>query len=176
MKKLSLLITGLALTIITQAQVTPLTALVDKYAGQEGYTYVYITDYMFQLAASMAEEEDPQSKELIKNLKTLVVLTANAETNKTRSVRFSEEVKTALPKGNYKVLLKVVDGNENIDILANEQNGIIDELILTIKSPEEDVLLILTGKIDLKSLAKLSHSMNIEGLEHLEKVNEVKSN
>jgi hypothetical protein len=175
MKKLAVLL-GLALTIITQAQTTPLTAVIDKYAGMEGYTYVYITEYMFQLAATIAEEDDPEAKELMNNLKTLVVLTANAETNANRTVRFADEVKNALPKGNYKVLLKVVDGTENVDILANEQNGIINELILTVKSPDEDLLLILTGQINLKSIAKLSHSMNIDEMKHLEKINESKTN
>ena len=175
MKKLIVLL-GFALTTLVQAQDTPLNSLIDKYAGQDGYTYIYITEYMFQLAGGIVDESDPEATELIKNLKNLVMISASAETNAKRSVRFADEIKNALQKKNYKVLLKVKDGEEDVDILANEQNGIIDELILTVKSSDEDLLLILSGKIDLKSIAKLSKTINVNGMEQLSKVKETQSN
>lgn len=171
MRTLSVVI-GLMLTTLLSAQSTALSKLVDKYAGQDGYTYVYITEYMFQLAAAFAEEEEPEAKELLNSLDKLVVLSVDGATNESRSQRFADEVAAAMPKDNYKVLMKVKDGGDDVDIIAFEQADTIRELIITVKSEDEDLLLILTGNIDLKSVAKLSSTMKIEGLEHLENVDE----
>lgn len=175
MKTISIAI-GLLLTTFLGAQTTPLSKLVDKYAGKDGYTYVYVTEYMFQLAAAFAEEEEPEAKELMNSLDKLVVISADKETNATRSQRFADEVQAAMPKADYKVLLKVKDGGDDVDIIAYEQADTIRELIITVKSEDEDLLLILTGNIDLKSIAKLSNTMDIDGLEHLKDVDETTLN
>lgn len=175
MKTISIVI-GILLTSILNAQSTALSELVDKYAGQEGYTYVYVTEYMFQLAAAFAEDEEPEAKELLNSLDKLVVLSVDGETNKARPQRFSDEVQKAMPTDDYKILLKVKDGGEDVDIIAYEQADTIRELIITVKSDSEDLLLILTGNIDLKSIARLSKTMDIDGLEHLDNVDETTIN
>lgn len=176
MKKIAVLTGLIALTINLWSQQSTVKALVEKYQGQEGYTYVYITEYMFQLAGTFVAEEDPETKDLLNNLKSLIVISASAEVNAKRSVRFADEINNTIPKSTYKVLMKVKEDDEDVDILANETEGVIHELILTVKSPDEDLLLILTGNIDLKSITKLSHTMNIEGLNNLEHLNESNTN
>lgn len=176
MKKLFILTGLFALTISICGQSPSFQSLADKYAGEEGYTYVYITEYMFELAGAFAENEDPEVKEMMHNLKSLIVISASGEVNAKRNIRFADEVSAAMPDNEYKVLLKVKDGEEDVGILANESAGIIKELIITVKSPDEDLLLVLTGNIDLKAISKLTKTMDIEGLDQLKHVEEAKVN
>lgn len=171
MRKLTIL-TGLVLTSLTWGQSTSFQALADKYSGIEGYTYIYITEYMFQLAGAISDNEDPEVKEMLKNLKSLIVISASDELSANEKKRFSDEVSAAMPQKDYKILMKVKDGDENVEMLAKETSGIINELIISVKSSNEDLVLVLTGNIDLKAISKLSKTMDIEGLEQLEKVNE----
>ncbi len=171
MRKLTIL-AGLVLTSLAWGQSTSFQALADKYSGVEGYTYIYITEYMFQLAGAVSDNEDPEVKEMLKNLKSLIVIAASDKLNASEKKHFADEVSAAMPQKDYKILMKVKDAGENVDILAREVSGIIKELIISVKSPDEDLVLVLTGNIDLKAISKLSKTMDIEGLEQLEKVNE----
>jgi hypothetical protein len=46
----------------------------------------------------------------------------------------------------------------------------INELLLIINQPKEAGFISITGNIDLKTIAKLSKSMNIDGMENLDKI------
>jgi hypothetical protein len=64
----------------------------------------------------------------------------------------------------------VRDGQENVRIWSRDKGTIIEELLLLVGSPDEFVLLSLTGKIDLDKISELSNTLDVQGLEHLDKL------
>jgi hypothetical protein len=53
---------------------------------------------------------------------------------------------------------------------TKESGGKISELVMVMGGNEEFMVLTLFGEIDLKDISKIGKSVNIEGLENLEKV------
>ena len=64
----------------------------------------------------------------------------------------------------------VKEGPETITFMVRENQGRISELVMTLEGGSESLVLFLEGDISLKDLSKLSQSMNVEGFEHLEKI------
>jgi hypothetical protein len=82
-----------------------------------------------------------------------------------------KEALSKVPQNEYSELLTVRDGDENVRIWVKDSGDIINELLLLVGSPDEFVLLSLTGKIDLNQISELSKTLDIDGVEHLDKIN-----
>ena len=66
------------------------------------------------------------------------------------------------------------DGTD-VKFLILEKGDIITELVLIAGGPdEENALIVISGEIDLASIGSIAKSMDIEGLEQLEKLKEHK--
>ncbi len=167
MKKIFLIFTVILIPFFTFSQNTPLDELFDKYSGKEGITSVYITSYMFGMFADM-ETNDPEFDELVKNLKGIKIL-ATDETYK-GSVNFYKEIIDKLPMSQYKELMVIKEKDQDVKFLVNEKDGKIIELLLIAGGKGENAIISIQGNIDLKNISKLSKSMKINGLEHLEEI------
>ncbi len=155
------------------AQDSKLNVFFDKYSGQEGYTSVYITKYMFELFAKISDDqEDKEFKELTSNLSSIKILTADSVMEVRNGGKFQKELLQILPKSNYKDLMIVKEGKQDIRFLIREEKSKILELVMIITGKGESVLIFIEGDIDLKKMSKLSKSMRIKGFEHLEKVDD----
>ena len=153
------------------AQSSGVSSYIDKYAESDDFTTVTINQKMFEMLATVAsgdESMDPDVKEMITNLEELRILTSKsgiaghfAEANKLVEADGFEELMNMKEKGSTaRFMVKDSDGG-----------NIVDELVLLV-SGDEFVLLDFVGQIDLTKVAKLSKSINIGGLEHLEKIKE----
>ncbi|MCK5028479.1 MAG: DUF4252 domain-containing protein, partial [Bacteroidales bacterium] len=167
MKKIILLLTVVLLNLPGFSQNTPVDDLFDKYSGQEGFTSVYITSYMFSMFTDV-ETNDPEFDELMKNLKGIKIL-ATDETYE-GNANFYKEIIDKLPMEDYKVLMVIKEKDQDVKFLINEKDGKIIELLLIAGGKDENALISIKGNIDLKNISKLSKSMNINGLEHLEEI------
>jgi hypothetical protein len=153
------------------AQESVLNNLFDKYSGKEGYTSIYITSYMFELLASI-DEEDKDLQSAAQGIQSIKMLTVNTESGITGIEAFYSEVLAALPNTSYKDLMVVKDGAQEITFKVREKDKKITELVMLVKDAKEPLLMFIEGNIDLKSLAKMSKSVDIEGFGHLEKVDD----
>ena len=167
MKKVILVFIVIILPFWGFSQNTPVDELFDKYSGQEGFTSVYITSYMFSMFTDI-ETDDPEFDELIKNLKGIKILATDETYN--GNANFYKEIIDKLPMSQYKVLMVIKEKDQDIKFLVNEKDGVIIELLLIAGGKDENVLISIQGNIDLKNISKLSKSMNINGLEHLEEI------
>ena len=81
-----------------------------------------------------------------------------------------------IPVKEYDELMTVRDGDENIRIWTreNKNDSVIEELLLLVGAPDEFVMLSLLGKIDLEKISGLSESLDVEGIEHLDKIKKKK--
>ncbi len=169
MKTIIILIatTFLSLSLI-KAQ-TPVEKLFEKYDGKENITSVYITSYMFTLISKIeTEDDDEELKDITSKLDGIKILISDDP-----DVNLFDEVASQL--GNdYKELMIVKEKGELVKMLVNEQNDVIKELLILVKEDynNESVVLVISGDIDLNSISKLSKSLDIKGMEHLDKVND----
>ena len=79
-----------------------------------------------------------------------------------------------LPREKYNELMVVKDKDSDVVFLSREEKGVIVELLLIAGGADEsdNVLISIQGEIDLETISKLSKTLNIEGMESLEEIDE----
>lgn len=139
----------------------------NQYLEDERFTVVYISPKMFNMVAKMdIEDMDPEVKDVISDLKGLRILTTEIN-----ALAFYKEALQKINTKEYEVLMKVRDGDENVHFLIKDDGGdTIHELLLLVGGSSDFVLLSFVGNIDLKKISKLANSMDIKGVEHLDKI------
>lgn len=174
MKKLILVTVLILISITLMAQNKVVDKLFEKYADQEGYTSVVITKHMFNLFSNIETEEDDEYMNMIKNLKNIRILSgpdiADAEVN------FYDEIISKLPEKEYEELMVIHDSGQDTKFLIKEENDIVSELLMVVGGRGDNILISITGNIDLKTVSKLSKSMGIEGMENLDNIEKEKNN
>jgi hypothetical protein len=177
MKKYALIIAVTAFIVLTfrmNAQ-SPIDKFFEKYAGRDGYTSVNISKDMFQMLAGIGDPKDTTNREFKKALEQLSglrVLTCQADSMKPgKAAGFYNEANALFPVSVYKELMTVNDDGNNIRFLTQQDGmGKISEMVMLMKGKEEVVVLSILGSIDLSTISKISKSMNIHGMEKLERM------
>jgi len=123
---------------------------------------------MFGLFSNVETEEDDDYMNMIKNLNNIKILSAPGSAES--GINFFEEALDKLPSKEYEELMIIKDAKQDIKFLVKEEKGKVVELLMLIGGEEDNVLISITGVIDMNTIAKLSKSMNIEGMENLEKI------
>ncbi len=167
MKKIILICIVAFLPVLGFAQSSPIDELFDKYSGKEGFTSVYITSYMFSMFTDL-ETDDPEFDQLMQNLKGIKILAT--DDSYSGSVNFYKEIIDKIPLSEYKELMVIKEKGQDVKFLINEKDGKITELLLIAGGEDENAIISIQGNIDLKNISKLSKSMQIEGLEHLNEI------
>ena len=168
MKYLSLFLTicFLGMMQFANAQSDAIVQYFDKYMDDERFTTVYVSPKMFELVSKVGSSEmDDDVKDVIKDLKGLRILTTEEG-----SAEFYKEAKQKIDTKQFEVLMTVRDEGSNVEFLVKDQGDIIQELLLLVGGEEEFVLMSFVGNIDLNKIAKLSKTLDIEGAEHLDKL------
>lgn len=171
MKKLSLIILIFIFPLLVFSQHHAVNKLFEKYAGKEGFTTVYISRNLFKMVGEM-NLDDPDINELVDKLETIKILVSDSEFINEEGINFYDEIMTGLTIDEYDELLVVKEKDKDINFLSKEKNGIIVELLLVVGGKDENVLISITGSIDLKHISKLASSMKGTGMEHLNKLEE----
>jgi len=153
---------------------SPADKLFDKYSGQEGFTSVYITKHMFNLFANVETEDDKDEFiKLVKNLECIKILSLESDSSMTQpNVNFYDEIMKKFPKDEYKELMVVKKKDQDIKFLIRKEGENIKEFLMVIGGINDNALISIQGDIDLASISKLSKTMNIEGMENLDKIDE----
>ena len=151
-------------------QKTAVDKIFDKYSGKDGYTTVYISNFMFNLLNSL-DIDDPEYAEFTKATKGINSIRILAQDG-SGSESFGKELIAMLPRSEYKELMVVKEENEEVLFLAREQNGKITEFLLISSGGSDDALIAITGDIDLESLSSIGKGLNMPGMENLEELKE----
>ncbi len=170
----ALILAGL-FPVIASAQ-SPADALFDKYSGMDGFTSVYITQNMFSLFANVDTEEDEKGfLDLVKNLNCIKIISMdNDSLNPNKKVNFYNEIMKDFPKTKYEELMAVKKKGQDVKFYIRKNGQNIKELLMIVGGSGENALISIQGNIDLKTISKLSKSMNIEGMENLKDIDEHK--
>jgi hypothetical protein len=172
MKKIVFILSLVLLSAAGMAQKDAVDVLFDKYAGQDGFTTVIISSKMFSLFQDIEFEEDDEFNEMMSSLKSIRIL-ATDETMEDMSINFYDEVMKDLDEDDYEELMVVKEKDQDVKFLIKEKDGKIAELLLVAGGTRgENALISIRGDIDLKNISKLARSMDIEGMDQLEKLEE----
>ncbi|MCK4992168.1 MAG: DUF4252 domain-containing protein [Bacteroidales bacterium] len=158
-------------TLTAFSQQSAVDKVFDKYSGQEGYTTVYISSFMFNLLNSL-EVDDPEYNEFKKatsGINSIKILTQDGS----GSESFGKELLSMLHRSEYKELMVVKDQEEEVLFLARESGGKITEFLLIVSGGGEDALIAIQGDIDLESISSIASGLDMPGLENLEDLEEM---
>ena len=181
MKKLLAIIT-LALLVLA-APVAKAQSMIDKvfekYSGQDGFTAVSFNKEMFQMFQQMKVGNDSSSaefKKMIDQLSGLKVLVYHFDSAQiVKAVSVYNEFAGAYPSSSFKEMMTINEGRQSIKFLSKQDSkGMVQELVMLMKDKNEVGVISLTGNIDIATVSEISKSMNIKGMENLQKMHEKK--
>ena len=108
--------------------------------------------------------------DLIKGITGLRILAKD----KGDGTKLYNEAFSKISNNGFEELLTVRDGGENVRFMVREGKtpDIINQLVLLVGGSDDFVLMDLTGVLNLKTIGKLSKSIDVPGVKHLEKLEE----
>jgi len=171
MKKITIFGLFMAFSLMALAQDDAISKFFKKYDEDENFTHVTITSRMFGLFANLdaQEQEDKELLDAVSKVKGLKILAKDNISIEEANALYKEAFEL-IPAKKYDELMSVRDKENDMKFLVQEKDGIITELLMVMHGDHEFFLLSLIGDIDLKQISKLSHSMDINGFEHLQEL------
>lgn len=141
----------------------------NKYKDDERFTMVSISPKMFQMFSKVTEgtmEDDREIRELISNLKGLKILASEHNTD-----NLYEEAISMINTKEYEELMTIRSEGDHVRFMVKDSDGgnIVKELLLLVGG-DDFVMLSFIGDIDLRTIGKLAKNIDIDGVEHLEKI------
>ena len=167
MKNLIVLIATILIPMCTFAQTNAVTTFYEKYQDVEDAVQVEFTGWLTKKMVEYSDDEDV--RRALKDVTGLRILVLEKANDAMRAD--FKTLRNTIPRGNYEPLLKVREGKHTIvEFLIKESNGIVDDVLLMVHDEEELVLLNLTGKFNLRDLDKIDLDMDIDGINHFDKL------
>ena len=164
------------------AQKDKLYGLFDKYQETEGITSIKIAKPMFGMLSKLdikdAELDNIKPMlDKIQGLRILVIEKPETDTSNKNGARsmtnfnaLQSEIQTSLKNLNYEELMTVNSKDNKIKFLASDvANGILDNLLLSVNSDGNTVLMMLDGKISMEDVNKLANEAQSSSLNHSSK-------
>lgn len=166
MKRLTLILTAIAISFTMMAQQSVIDKYFEKYADDDNFTKITINQKMFSLFANFdgGTEGETEFMQAISKLEGLKILVADSIGN---PMQLFKTTSKAIKKAGYEELMSVKDSDENVIFSIKEKDGVIKEMIMLVGGKEEFVLLSLYGVINLKDVSKIASGMKMDGLESL---------
>lgn len=141
--------------------------LFEKYQEVEGVTSIKIAKPMFGMLSSLdlGDAELDQIKPLLSKINGLKILIAeksdDGKTTKGKMLdQINKDISSYLGHLNYNEIMTMNSGGAKIKFLsAEEKNGILDDLLLSIDSgSDERILIKLDGKLSMNDINKIINS------------------
>lgn len=156
---------------MANAQVDAISKYFDQYMEDDDFTVVFVSPKMFQLlgkldTSGLNDREAEDVLGVIKDLRGLRVLTTEKNANS-----FYKEAMNKINTKEYETLMTVRSKGDNVRFLVKDSGDVIDELLLLVGG-DTFTMISFVGKIDLNKISKLSKSLDIKGMEHLDELEE----
>jgi hypothetical protein len=175
MKKLMVGALMMLMSIGVFAQDNAISKFFSKYQDDETFSQVTISSKMFSLLTDM-DIQDPEDKEVVDAISKLKGLRILAKDNARDGRILYKEAMALLPVKDYEELMSVRDDDKDMKffIRSGATNGKIAELVMVMGGNDDFMVLSLFGEIDLKQIGKIGSKMDIDGLDHLHKLDDKK--
>lgn len=154
----------------SRAQEDAITRYFGNYENRDDFTTIVITSRMFGLIAQIPESENEEDiMNITRKLTGLKIITSNEYPDK---LKLYNDASKLLKNKGFDELMVIKEGEEEINFLIDEAGGKIAEFIMLIGGQDNFFLMSMTGNLTLRDISRLSKTMDIEGFEHLDKVDE----
>lgn len=170
MKRLALLSAIILVPFFAMAQSASIDRLIDKYGGQDGVTIVNISPQLFQIMSAMDVQEVEDAEFPFEKLSAVKVLSIeNAEL--LAGADFYNEVMSDLNTSEYEEVITVKDGSDDVHMWMKTAGQQILEFLLVVASPDEGVVVYISGDFNMNDIEGLASSFGgigeLEGLKNL---------
>lgn len=169
MKKSMIIAAMVMMAVAAQAQSDAIAKFFSKYQNDENFSQVNISGKMFSMMANL-DGNTPEEKAMISaisKIKGLKILKRD-ETRLSRDLY--KEAMAMIPAGEFEELMTIRDKDKDMKFYTKESGGKISELVMVMGGNDEFLLMTLFGEIDLKEMGKIGRSVNIDGLQNLDKI------
>lgn len=139
------------------AQNSAVEKLFKKYGGKNGFTTVTINGSLLKMAAEFADEED--GAEVLNTINTVKILAQESGD----AGNFYDEVMGELKRDSYEELMTVNSDDNDVIFLIKKEGKTITEFLLVVGGDDENALIYIGGDMNMKDLASLGKSINIQG-------------
>lgn len=141
--------------------------LIEKYQGKPGFTTVVINSALFDIVAAIDDDEDLQKmKGMIDNIRII----AMEDHFYSSDINFFDEIKSQVDAKSYVELMTVKEHDNDVVFYVKYAGKDIEELLLVAGGHDENAVISIKGKINLKELASLSNSVHISGFKYLDEL------
>jgi CO dehydrogenase/acetyl-CoA synthase gamma subunit (corrinoid Fe-S protein) len=168
MKKVITLLLVALFPLLALAQNSAIDKVFKKYGDRDGFTVVTISKGLLKLVANL--DDDRESQDFLGRVHQIKILAVEDHNS---DINLYDEVLSDLDKKDYEELMTVKSEGEEVLILAKKDGDILEELIILVGGKDDNALVYIAGRMNMKDLSKLSSSVNIEGagLSHLKDLN-----
>lgn len=173
MKRLAFLFVVLLAPFFAFAQTAAIDKVIKKYSGKEGVTVVNVSPELFQIISAMEVSEIEDADFPVDKLSAIKVLAIENQ-ELLKGVNFYDEVTADLNTSGYAEVLSVNDGDEDVKMWMKTEGKQIREFLLVVSSPEEGVIVYISGDFNLNDIEGLAASFS--GLEELDELENIKFN
>jgi len=150
----------------------------EKYEDMKEVDAMVMTSKMFKMLAKVdLSENDPEAREYMKLIENLDRIQIYKSSNTDIMSQMETDVKSYLQKGSLEELMSVNDNGQNIKFysLPGKNDNYVRELFMFMEGSEDNkpmnVILSITGEIDLSQLSKLTSDLKVPCAEELKKAN-----
>lgn len=144
--------------------------LFSKYQGDESFSQVNISSKMFGLVTNL-EADKPEDKEVLSAISKIKGLRILGKENTSDAKALYKEAFASIAGKEFEELMSVRDKDKDMKFLIKETGGKISELVMIMGGTDDFMVMSIFGEIDLKQISKIGKSMDIDGLQNLEKLN-----
>lgn len=133
------------------------------HAENKEFTKITISEGLFQLAnhVEVETEEEKELQEAVSKIKGMIILVCDSCAGNERAM-FDDSNKR-LPSS-YAELMLVEDKDADVRFTIRENNGIINEMLISVGGDDVFALIDIWGEIDLKNIRKLTEAFDVEAM------------
>ncbi|MFO7827608.1 MAG: DUF4252 domain-containing protein [Bacteroidales bacterium] len=166
MKRISIIVALIIFPFLSSAQ-DFVDQLIEKYQGQKGFTTVIVNKGLLDLAAAMDDDEDLEKmKGMIDNIRII----AMEDYLNSENINFYNEIISQVDVDLYQELMTVKESDNDVVFFVKYAGKDIDELLLIVGGSDDNAVISIKGKINLKEMAALSGSVNVSGMKYLDEL------
>ncbi len=157
------------MSVMANAQSDAIIKFFSKYQNDESFSQVTISGKMFSMMANL-DGNTPEEKTMISAISKIKGLKILKKDDTRISRELYKEAMAMIPSGEFEELMTIRDKDKDMKFFTKESGGKISELVMVMGGNDEFLVLTLFGEIDLKEMGKIGRSVNIDGLQNLDKL------
>lgn len=167
MTKATVTLLAVALSLALSAQ-NAIDTHYSDYNNSDEYSHVSISAKMFELFTHL-EGETAEEKEILESISKLKGMKMIVGTD---GSKVKDDYTKALkrPDGSYEDLMVVKHQGEEFTFKIRETSGVVRELLMIGYQDDQFYIMSLFGEIDLRQIHRLAAALEIDGMQHLEKI------